>query len=106
MVVFWERRLELSDFWRGTIHSPEASSRLKFALELLGAGLVTLGVVGELVVGFKAAKVETDMRNATAQFVAIVDERAKAAEERDRSAEDVREDSKFSAYRDSGHDIN
>jgi hypothetical protein len=79
VVVFWERRLELFDFWRGTIHPQEFPSKLKFALELLGAGLVTLGVVGELVVGFKAVKVETDMRDATASLVALVDQKAEAA---------------------------
>jgi hypothetical protein len=80
--AIWGYLLEVWDFQRGTIHPPERPSRLKFALEVVGSALVALGVFGELVVGIKMAKVETDMRNETAELVAIVDERAGRLEPR------------------------
>lgn len=75
-IFLWERTEEVKEFRRGTIHSPDRPSKLKFVLELTGTALVTLGVLGELIVGFKASKVETDMRNDTAQLVALVDQKA------------------------------
>jgi len=85
--VVWEYLLEKCDFRRGTIHSPDRPSRLKFTLELVGSALVALGVFGELLVGIKMAKVETQMRDATAHLVSLVDARAKDAGERAASAD-------------------
>lgn len=84
MPVISEYLTELREFRRGTICSPERPMRLKFALEVLGSVLVTIGVFGELVVGIKMAKVETNMRDDTAQLVSIIDQ--KAAEARKRAA--------------------
>lgn len=75
IVVVWEHLLEQSDFRRGVIHSPERPFKPKFFLELAGAALVALGVFGELAVGVMMAKVETGMRDDTAELVALVEQK-------------------------------
>ena len=42
--VIWEYIDELHDFRRGIVHPPERPNLLLFALGLLGAGLVAIGV--------------------------------------------------------------
>jgi hypothetical protein len=80
-VLVQEWKTEKSDFLRGSIHSPEHPSKFKFVLEILGVGLITLGILGELIVGFKASKVETDMRTDTARLVALIDQKAQDAKD-------------------------
>jgi hypothetical protein len=79
-VVMWERRHDLREFRRGTIHSPEKPPTSKYVWELLGSALVALGVLGELLVGIAAGGVEIAMRGKTGALVAIVNERAANAE--------------------------
>jgi hypothetical protein len=81
VVVVRERRHELREFRRGTIHSPEKPSTSKYVLESLGSALVALGVLGELLVGIAAAKVETEMRDTTGKLVALANREAKTAGE-------------------------
>lgn len=47
-----------------------------FMLELLGTGLIAIGVAGEFGIHIKAGKIETDMRDTTRQLVAIVEKEA------------------------------
>src|ERR1022692_4248991 len=54
-----DRRLYL----RGTISSPAKPLIRDLVLSLLGAGLVAIGVAGELGVDFKASVVESQLRN-------------------------------------------
>lgn len=62
--VVKEYAAELRDFRRGIVHPPEKPSILLFRLGLLGAGLVAIGVAGELYVDVQAGKVETEIREA------------------------------------------
>ena len=74
--VAWEYQMELQEFRRGTIRSPEKPKLLKYIIEFLGAGLVAIGVAGELVVHTRSGKIETEMRDATTQQVSIANTRA------------------------------
>jgi hypothetical protein len=90
--VAWEYRMELGDFRRGTIRSPEKPKLLKYIIEFLGVGLVALGVTGELVVHTRSGKIDTEMRDITRQQVSIANGRAgdalkEAAEANERAAE-------------------
>src|SRR4051812_46660850 len=55
--VVWEYKIELYEFRRGTIRSPERPKPLKFVSELLGVGLVAAGVMGELAVHSRSGKI-------------------------------------------------
>ena len=69
--VIWEYRLELHEFRRGTIRSPEKPRLRKYIIEVLGAGLVAMGVAGELVVHTRSGRIDTEMRDITRQQVSI-----------------------------------
>jgi hypothetical protein len=89
--VVWEYLIERNDFRRGTICSPERPLGIKFFLEVAGAVLVALGVFGELAVGIKMARVETDMRNDTAKLVSAIGQTAgKAKDSADQAADAAR----------------
>ena len=60
--VVWEYVDELHEFRRGEVHPPRKPSTAVFALELLGAGLVAIGVSGELYIEAKIGAVETEIR--------------------------------------------
>lgn len=81
VVVVWERRHDLREFQRGTIHSPDKPPTSKYVWELLGAALVALGVLGELLVGVAASRVETEMRYKTATLVSVIDGQTKKLQE-------------------------
>jgi hypothetical protein len=81
-VIVVEYRHEKRDFEGGIVHPPDKPSVLPFTFGLLGAGLVALGVAGEFRVHVKAGKVETEIRDTTRELVALVDDRAQAANER------------------------
>ena len=51
--VIWEYRDELHDWRRGIIHPPEKPSIALLVFGLFGAGLVAIGVTGELYIGAK-----------------------------------------------------
>jgi hypothetical protein len=44
--VIWEYRNETHDFRRGIIRPPDRPNRFKFVLEIVGVGLVAIGVAG------------------------------------------------------------
>lgn len=81
-IVLTEYQKELHEYRRGTISSPGKPNIAKFALELLGAGLVAIGVAGEFAIHTRAGKIESDMRDATRQLVALVEGDAAKANER------------------------
>lgn len=80
VVIVIEYRHELHAFNRGIIRPPDKPIRWLFGVGLLGAGLVAIGVAGEFGAHIKAGKIESDMRIANRQLVAIVNDRAAAAE--------------------------
>jgi len=74
------------DFRRGIVHPPERPSTMLFVLGMLGAGLVAMGVAGELSVDVQAGKVETEIRKANELRVALL---SKEAGDAKTSAEDA-----------------
>jgi hypothetical protein len=62
--VIWEYVGELHDFERGIVHPPEKPNMLLFALGLLGAALVAIGVAGEFRFESKIETEETIIRKA------------------------------------------
>jgi hypothetical protein len=95
VVVIWERRHDLREFRRGTIHTPERPPTYKYVWELLGAALVALGVLGELVVGISAEKVETEMRDKTTTLVSLIDGQTEKLEKDAESLRKQAEDEKL-----------
>ncbi|MFZ0479690.1 MAG: hypothetical protein WAL71_11105 [Terriglobales bacterium] len=64
------------DFRRGILHPPEKPSTMLFILGLLGAGLVAIGVAGELYIDVQAGRVETEIRKANELRVALLSKEA------------------------------
>ena len=62
--VIWEYRDDLHDWRRGIVHPPERPSITLLAFGLFGAGLVAIGVSGELYIGARISAVETRIRDA------------------------------------------
>lgn len=73
---------DLRDFERGTIHPPNRPEGSDLFWGLFGSVLVTAGILGELLVGIEAGKVEAEMRDTTGKLVALVNEKAGKANER------------------------
>jgi hypothetical protein len=90
-VVFtiWDYRELLHDFRRGVIHSPEKPRVLLHVLGLLGAGLVAVGVAGELYVDVQAGKVETEIRSANELRVSLLIKEAGDAKQSATEAEEA-----------------
>jgi hypothetical protein len=82
VVIVIEYRHELHAFNRGIILPQDRPSRWLFGFGLLGAGLVAIGVAGEFWIHIKAGKLESEMREANRQLVALVNRRAADAAER------------------------
>jgi len=80
--VIWEYVEELHDFQRGIVHPPEKPRVLLFVLGLLGAGLVAVGVAGELYIDVQAGKVETEIRKANELRVSLLSKETANANER------------------------
>jgi hypothetical protein len=74
--VVWEYAEDLHDFRRGIVQPPEKPSLLLLVLGLLGAGLVAVGVAGELYIDVQAGKVETDIRNANELRISLLTKEA------------------------------
>src|SRR4051794_26240281 len=62
-VIVHEYRVGIRDWRRGTIRSPERPSRRLFWVNISGALLVTLGVLGELALGVYVSSVNANLRN-------------------------------------------
>jgi hypothetical protein len=80
--VVWEYTEDIHDFRRGIVHPPEKPSALLLVLGLLGAGLVAIGVAGELYIDVQAGKVETEIRKANELRVSLLSKEAADANER------------------------
>jgi hypothetical protein len=85
--VVKEYAAELRDFRRGIVHPPEKPSILLFMLGLLGAGLVAIGVAGELYVDVQAGKLETEIREANELRVSLLSKEAGDAKTSAKEAE-------------------
>jgi hypothetical protein len=86
--VIREYAEDLHDFRRGIVQPPEKPSRLLLVLGLLGAGLVAVGVAGELYIDVQAGKVETDLRNANELRVSLLSKEAADANKKAQEASD------------------
>lgn len=74
--VVWEYVEEYHDFKRAIIHPPERPSTLLFALGLMGAALVGIGVGGELYAESKIETVETRIRKANDDLFLLLSKQA------------------------------
>jgi len=85
------------DFRRGIIHSPEKPSTMLFVSGLLGAGLVAIGVAGELYIDVQAGKVETEIRKANELRAALLSKEASDAKTSAEGAAKAASEAKASA---------
>lgn len=92
--VVWEYVEELHDFNRGIVHPPERPSGLLFALGLLGAALVAIGVAGELYAESKIETVETRIRKANDELFSLLSKEAGDAMSSARDAQESAEHTK------------
>jgi hypothetical protein len=76
LFVVWEYLELLHDFRRGIVHPPEKPNVLLLVLGLLGAGLVAVGVAGELYVDVKAGKIETEIREVNERRISLLSTKA------------------------------
>jgi hypothetical protein len=74
--VIWEYVDELHDFRRGVVHPPERPNILLFALGLLGAGLVAIGVAGEIRFESRIESTETCIRKANESLFLLLSKEA------------------------------
>jgi hypothetical protein len=74
--VIWEYVDELHDFKRGVVHPPERPNILLFALGLLGACLVAIGVAGEFRFEAKIESTETYIRKANEDLFLLLSKEA------------------------------
>ena len=70
--VLWAYREDFEAYHRGWIRSPQRPSRWKMFFELLGAGLVAIGVAGELGVDINAGRIQTDLRTKNGELVQLL----------------------------------
>ena len=87
--VIWEYVEELHDFRRGIVHPPDSPNRLLFAFGFFAAGLVALGVGGELNVESKINTVETCIRKGNDMLFLVL---SKEAGDAAKSAETARDE--------------
>jgi hypothetical protein len=96
VVLIIEYTRDWHDFKRGAIHAPDKPSLLVFGLGFTGAALVAFGVAGEFREHIKAGKIESDMREATRQLVALVQGDAKErASANERQTAQLRKDAEI-----------
>jgi len=74
--VIWEYVDQLHDFRGGIVHPPERPNMLLFALGLLGAGLVAIGVAGEFRFEAKIESTETSIRKANDDLFLLLSKEA------------------------------
>jgi hypothetical protein len=74
--VIWEYVDELHDFRRGIVHPPERPNIILFALGLLGAALVAIGVAGEFRFEAKIESTETRIRKANDDLFLLLSKEA------------------------------
>jgi hypothetical protein len=75
-VVIVEYLHERSEFLHGIVRPPDPPVLWLYAVGLLGAGLVALGVAGEFFIHTTIGKVEADLRNDNAKLVSLLESRA------------------------------
>jgi hypothetical protein len=81
--VLTEYRSERKEYLRASIllpHPPKKPNGWRFFWEFLGAGLVAIGVSGELGAHFIGSKLETELRNKNHELVTSIQHRAANAE--------------------------
>lgn len=78
--LVWEYVKELNDFKRGEIHAPEKPSLVLFTVGFLGIALVVAGVSGELYIDVRAETIETGIRKANDDLLALISKEARDAE--------------------------
>ncbi|MGA8087677.1 MAG: hypothetical protein WCA10_10245 [Terracidiphilus sp.] len=69
---YWD---DLESWKRGIVRVPDRPHRSWFAAELVGVALVAVGVTGELFVDIEASSLETQIRNANARLVFLLEQR-------------------------------
>jgi hypothetical protein len=79
-VVIKEYRDERKDWLRAAIHSPEKPSASFFVFELIAIFLITIGVLGELVIGVVSGNINTELRHKNNSLIGLIQQKAGAAE--------------------------
>jgi hypothetical protein len=87
-VVLVEYRHALEEFRRATIRTPDRPSGWMVVFGLLGAGLVAIGVSGELGIDFMSRDVETGLRNKNRELVGLFQRASSEAIERASNADE------------------
>jgi cell division septum initiation protein DivIVA len=94
--VVWEYREDMKEFRRGIIHSPHRPSGRKLLLELAGAGLVAIGVAGELAIDVKSGGIQTTLRAKNGELIDILQNASgtalRVATENEKEAAQLRKD--------------
>ncbi|MGB6944191.1 MAG: hypothetical protein WBE37_17455 [Bryobacteraceae bacterium] len=94
--VVWEYREDMKEFRRGIIHSPHRPSGRKLLFELVGAGLVAIGVAGELAIDVKSGGIQTALRAKNGELIDLLQNASavalRAASENEKEAAQLRKD--------------
>jgi hypothetical protein len=86
--VIWEHLDALHDWRRGIVHPPEKPSVALLVFGLFGAGLVAIGVGGELYIGAKIGAKETSIREANDSRASLLSKLAGDAAQSAKTAHD------------------
>lgn len=95
--LVWEYLKELNDFKHGEIHAPEKPSLLLFAVGFMGIALVVAGVSGELYIDVKTETIETGIRKANDDLLALISKEAGDAKQSAIDAADAAARAKITA---------
>jgi hypothetical protein len=99
-VILWEYIEELHDFRRGFVHPPDKPNWLLYAFGFVAAGLVVLGVGGELHAESKIDKLETCIRKGNdALFLLLSKEAGDARDSAQKARDAAKQAWEYAAWR-------
>jgi hypothetical protein len=94
--VVWEYHADMKEFLRGIIHSPHRPSGRILLFELIGAGLVAIGVAGELAIDVRSGDIQTTLRAKNGELIDILQNASsvalRAASENEKEAAQLRKE--------------
>jgi hypothetical protein len=77
-IIRHEYKDDRADWRRGIIRPPDRPSRKWLIVDIVGVGLVCLGLAGEFTVEVKAGEIAAQLRTANGQLIAVLDGKASA----------------------------